>query len=210
MRSPPKVFEPQHLVLPTKSARSQLQDSPLRLETLGLVVVAQQAFYRATSQRSNMEPDFIGNLSVVVDPAGSNVIPGSQSPAYVDVPVDSILFKHVQSVVDFGIRLLECPKGRQTLTDIGIEIITFRSQNNIKHIYTGDPQEMRHWVPLFLRTIQQDFPSVCLTNTIWGYAEVERLDWGTDMNLYNPKAAGRVLISKTVCSPIFVAAVIAS
>ncbi|KAI1349766.1 hypothetical protein F5Y01DRAFT_316439 [Xylaria sp. FL0043] len=122
------------------------------------------------------------------------------NPSY-ETPVDpsNALFRAVAAVIHLGLSLLETPRSRETLVQIGLGLI--QERGNCNHVYEDRPENMMRWVELFLARMRGSFPTLILTNRIRGEGLMLRNDWaspGIKMRQYDPKDAGILKLNKLI------------
>lgn len=117
----------------------------------------------------------------------------------------STRYRIVKAIIHLALCVLETPEGRRSLADTAWAII--RARNNTPgsrsrrphHIYTDSPARMSYWIDRFLSSMRTNFPGVVIAERgLEGEAEVEKYDWGSDMQDYDPRDAGVLHVRKAI------------
>lgn len=148
------------------------------------------------SRRERIPPPRVGGLQVYLrlndDP---NVLPVAMAERDRE-------WGAIESLLDIALCMHETEQGIGALTEIGVQAV--RALGHRHTMGNRSLNDMRLHVVRFLQIIRSDFPVVCIQR-VAGDAATNRRTWGNDVDQYNPKAAGEVLVQRWVSLhiPIF-------
>lgn len=142
----------------------------------------------------------VGNLEVFnlnVEP--SNLLRVKSPRDFDPVTSEDPRFGLVRSIVHIGLSLLECPQGKAWLVETGYRITEERKASGEDQLFgDGDRSEMNRWVVNYLQEVRSNFFIVCLNETDDAEALAHLHDWGNDINTYDSKNAGFIVLNSLV------------
>ncbi|KAI0536633.1 hypothetical protein GGR58DRAFT_528110 [Xylaria digitata] len=137
----------------------------------------------------------VERLQISIESDRADVIP----PPTVVAATGSIIFRVVSTVIDLGLSLLEMPRSKNALVEVGTKFLSCAA--NFDHIYEDSPGNMIWWVEVFLSKLRSSFPPIVLTNRLAGEGFMLRANWGlgsTKMEQWDPKKAGKLSLNKMI------------
>lgn len=140
--------------------------------------------------------DIVGNLRIVLDPENylDKIAYAGNPPQLIHMPqfgiqeYNSGRYRLIGAAIHIGLRILESPKSRRTLAEVGTEIVDERRRLDRQHLTAGtNTQQMHTWVNDFLQRIRTNFPDVRLSALSEGIANTVKREGRTDVHHYDPK-----------------------
>ena len=134
--------------------------------------------------------NLVGNLFVHTDERGQDE----------SLPPTSHRYRCVEAILHMALCVLETPRGRDTLAEVGKQLVTERNNSRTPGplLFQGSLSQMHKCVDHFLQKIRATFPYVYLVY-LKGEAAAQKLDWGgSDLAQYDPQAAVYLSVNRTI------------